>query len=121
MRVAVESQPGRRAADRLIAARRLASVGAKGRSAMRTRTRSSRWLAVLAVASACGSGDHPADVDADPAAPDAVVHGDGAQLVDDAELVSAAFPPILGCGGATTATVVVRNIGTSTWTTEAGY
>lgn len=52
-----------------------------------------------------------------PPAPD-VVTDPG---TDDAEIVEAVFPSALGCTARATATVRVRNRGTSTWTTAAGY
>ena len=41
--------------------------------------------------------------------------------VDDAAIESVTFPGTLGCTARTSATVVVRNTGTTTWTTGAGY
>mgnify|MGYP000868151161 CR=1 FL=1 len=41
--------------------------------------------------------------------------------VDDATIESVTFPGTLGCTAHTSATVVVRNTGTTTWTTAAGY
>ena len=41
--------------------------------------------------------------------------------VDDAEIVAAEFPATLACSAKGTATVTVKNAGTSTWTRAAGY
>lgn len=41
--------------------------------------------------------------------------------VDDAAVVAVSFPTELACGEATTATVTMRNTGTTTWTRAAGY
>jgi hypothetical protein len=40
---------------------------------------------------------------------------------DEAAITAAAFPMALGCSARATATVTVRNTGTSTWTAAAGY
>ena len=45
---------------------------------------------------------------------------DSADL-DDAAIVEAAFPSALDCEEATTATLRVRNTGTTTWSREQGY
>lgn len=41
--------------------------------------------------------------------------------LDDAEIVSVELPALLTCGESATATIVVRNVGTTTWTAEGGY
>jgi hypothetical protein len=41
--------------------------------------------------------------------------------IDDAQVVSAAFPPTLACGASSSATITIRNTGTSTWTRAAGF
>ncbi len=46
---------------------------------------------------------------------------DAAAAEDDAEVVSVTFPERLACGRAATATVVVRNTGSATWTRAGGY
>lgn len=43
------------------------------------------------------------------------------ELVDDAVVVSATLPASLTCGNVSSASVQVRNTGTTTWTEEEGY
>lgn len=45
----------------------------------------------------------------------------GAEDLDDAVMVSVSFPGAIACGESATATVLMRNSGTTTWTPEGGY
>src|SRR5438128_2048408 len=63
-------------------------------------------------------------VDAGVAPPDAGVAPPDAGTAlpeDDAEVSRVSFPATLACGESRSATVVVRNTGSATWTPAAGY
>jgi hypothetical protein len=69
-----------------------------------------------------GGDPEPADDTAavtDSSVPDTDEWGQGKE--DDAEIVTVVFPETLDCGATTDATVVVRNLGTATWTRDDGY
>lgn len=75
------------------------------------------------------SGGGTADADSDGGASDdadsdgsgADDDGTGEPTPDDAEVVSFDYEPVLACGAAGTAEVVVRNTGTNTWSAAGGY
>jgi hypothetical protein len=62
----------------------------------------------------------PLPADDDDSSP--VLDDDDTELPsDDAVLVSASFPSALDCGAEGTGTVVMRNVGTATWTRSEGF
>lgn len=72
------------------------------------------------VASGCDAdGEVLAIVDA--GASDATPDLGRAVTLDDAVIVRSEFPERLACGGVATATVIVRNTGTTTWTRAGDY